>query len=50
MSDLIAQALRALEQAAQIPAGLDADIQVTPSKDASQGDFASNIALMLARR
>ena len=50
ISDLIAQALRALEQAAQIPAGLDADIQVTPSKDASQGDFASNIALMLARR
>ena len=49
ISDLIAQALRALEQAAQIPAGLDADIQVTPSKDASQGDFASNIALMLAR-
>jgi len=50
ITDLIAQALQALEQAARIPSGLDADIQVTPSKDSSQGDFASNIALMLAKR
>jgi len=48
--DLIAQALQGLEQAARIPSGLDPDIQVTPSKDASQGDFASNIALLLAKR
>ena len=50
ISDLIAQALQALEQAARIPSGIDADIQVTPSKDSNQGDFASNIALMLAKR
>jgi len=49
INDLIAQALCALQQASQIPADLKIDIQVTPAKDASQGDFASNVALTLAR-
>jgi len=49
INDLIAQALRALQQASRIPADLNINIQVTPSKDASQGDFASNIALTLAK-
>jgi arginyl-tRNA synthetase len=49
ITDLIAQALRELEQASRIPPGLEPDIQVTPSKDSRQGDFASNIALVLAR-
>ena len=48
--DLIAQALLELEQASQIPPELAPDIQVTPSRDPSQGDFASNIALALAKR
>ena len=47
--DLIAQALLELEQASQIPPNLEPNIQVTPSKDAAQGDFATNVALMLAR-
>ncbi len=47
--DLIAQALRELEQASQIPSDLNANIQVTPARDPGQGDFASNIALMLAK-
>jgi arginyl-tRNA synthetase len=47
--DLIAQALLELEQASRIPPGLGGNIQVTPSREASQGDFASNVALMLAR-
>ena len=47
--DLIAQALRELEQASQIPSELNANIQVTPARDPGQGDFASNIALMLAK-
>ncbi len=47
--DLIAQALQRLAQASQIPADLETSIQVTPSKEASQGDFATNIALVLAK-
>jgi arginyl-tRNA synthetase len=49
INDLIAQALLGLEQASQIPPGLGQNIQVTPSKDPAQGDFASNIALTLAK-
>jgi arginyl-tRNA synthetase len=49
INDLIAQALQALQQTARIPADLNINIQVTPAKDASQGDFASNIALTLAK-
>jgi arginyl-tRNA synthetase len=49
INDLIAQALLELEQASKIPAELSVKIQVTPSREASQGDYASNIALMLAK-
>jgi arginyl-tRNA synthetase len=49
INDLIAQALLELAQASQIPAELSVNIQVTPSRDASQGDYASNVALMLAK-
>ncbi|MDH3633180.1 MAG: arginine--tRNA ligase [Gammaproteobacteria bacterium] len=49
ITDLIAQALRELEQASQIPSELNANIQVTPARDPGQGDFASNIALTLAK-
>ena len=47
--DLIEQALVELQQSDALPADLKANIQVTPSKDRSQGDFASNIAMMLAK-
>jgi len=47
--DLIEQALAGLEQSGVLPVDLQANIQVTPSKDRSQGDFASNIAMMLAK-
>jgi len=47
--DLIAQALVDLQQSDVLPIDLKANIQVTPSKDRSQGDFASNIAMMLAK-
>ena len=50
INDLIAQALLELEQAAQIPPELKISIQVTPARDAGQGDYASNIALMLAKQ
>jgi arginyl-tRNA synthetase len=49
INDLIAQALLELAQASRIPAELSINIQVTPARDASQGDYASNIALMLAK-
>jgi len=49
INDLIAQALLELAQASQIPAELSVNIQVTPSRDAGQGDYASNIALTLAK-
>lgn len=49
ITDLIAQALQALEQASRIPSGLDPAVQVTPSRDSSQGDYASNIALVMAK-
>jgi arginyl-tRNA synthetase len=49
INDLIARALQALQQTSRIPADLNINIQVTPAKDASQGDFASNIALTLAK-
>ena len=49
INDLIAQALQALQQTARIPADLNINIQVTAAKDANQGDFASNIALTLAK-
>ena len=49
INDLIAQAVRALQQDSRIPAELNIDIQVTPAKEASQGDFASNVALALAK-
>ena len=49
ISDLIAQALRALEQTSQIPSELSANIQVTSARDPGQGDFASNVALTLAK-
>jgi arginyl-tRNA synthetase len=47
---LIEQVLLNLQQSGQLPADLKPAIQVTPSKEPSQGDFASNIALMLAKK
>ncbi|MCZ6486891.1 MAG: arginine--tRNA ligase [Gammaproteobacteria bacterium] len=48
--DLIEQALAGLQQAQQLPIDLRANIQVTPAKNHKQGDFASNIAMMLAKQ
>jgi arginyl-tRNA synthetase len=48
--DLIAQALSSLQQSEQLPADLTFNIQLTPGKERSQGDFATNIAMMLAKQ
>lgn len=46
---LIQQALVRLTEDGTLPAGLTPDIQVENTKDRSHGDFASNIAMMLAK-
>ena len=48
--DLIEAALAELQQNNQLPADLKINIQVTATKDRSQGDFASNIAMTLAKQ
>ena len=48
--DLIEQVLLDLQQSKALPADLNPTIQVTPSKEPGQGDFASNIALMLSKQ
>ena len=46
----IHQALATLEADGLLPAGARENIQVTRTKDKSHGDFASNIALVLAKK
>ncbi|MCP4188014.1 MAG: arginine--tRNA ligase [Gammaproteobacteria bacterium] len=49
INDLIEAALAELQQAELLPSDLNINIQVNATKDRSQGDFASNIAMMLAK-
>ncbi|MED5608692.1 arginine--tRNA ligase [Pseudomonas sp. JH-2] len=46
---LIQHALASLVEDGTLPAGLTPDIQVETTKDRSHGDYASNIAMMLAK-
>lgn len=46
---LIQHALSSLVATGELPAGLTPSIQVENTKDKSNGDFASNIAMMLAK-
>ena len=46
---LLTQAISSLKTSNILPAELEANIQITHTKDKSHGDFASNIALMLAK-
>lgn len=46
---LLKQALAALQQAGEIPAELEVEIKVDRSKDSAHGDYASNLALILAK-
>lgn len=46
---LIQQALHGLTEQGVLPQGLSVSIQVENTKDKSHGDFASNIAMMLAK-
>ncbi|MCW8922433.1 MAG: arginine--tRNA ligase [Gammaproteobacteria bacterium] len=49
IEDLIRQAIHILVENDTLDASMAPDIQVTRTKDASHGDFASNIALTLAK-
>ena len=46
---LLTQAIGKLKSADQLPADVDANILITRTRDQSHGDFACNIALMLAK-
>ncbi|MDH5484747.1 MAG: arginine--tRNA ligase [Gammaproteobacteria bacterium] len=46
---LLTQAVSALKSAGTLPADLQANIQLSRTKDQSHGDFATNLALMLSK-
>jgi arginyl-tRNA synthetase len=48
--DLIEQAVVRLKDSGTFPADLQINLQISTSKDPKQGDFASNIALMLSKQ
>lgn len=49
IEQLLRQALVSLKHSAVIPADLDVEIKVERAKEENHGDFASNLALMLAK-
>lgn len=49
LAQLLAQAYAALQSQGMIPADLPADIQVERTRDRGHGDFASNLAMTLAK-
>ena len=49
IEDLINQAINKLQQQGMLDASLQPKIQVTRTRDIAHGDFASNIAMMLAK-
>lgn len=46
---LLKQAVSTLKKAGEIPADLDVEVRVERSKDAAHGDYATNLALLLAK-
>ncbi|NSL19063.1 arginine--tRNA ligase [Tatlockia micdadei] len=49
VEQLLEQALDALKKSSTIPQDLDVEIKVERAKDKSHGDFATNLALLLAK-
>ena len=49
VEELLKQALFALQQEGHIPSNMTIDIQVDRTKDATHGDYATNMALILAK-
>ena len=49
LQDLLADSLRTLQKQGELPADLEANIHIEFTRDSSHGDFASNIAMTLAK-
>ena len=49
LKDLVAAAISSLQQNGVLPTELDPNIQVERTRDSSHGDFACNIAMLLAK-
>lgn len=49
LENLLRQALSSLQASGTIPSDLEVDIRIDRSKDAKHGDFASNLAMVLAK-
>jgi len=49
VEQLLRQALNSLQKSGELPASLDVEIKVDRAKDAAHGDYASNLALILAK-
>ncbi|KTD16771.1 arginine--tRNA ligase [Legionella jordanis] len=49
VEQLLAKAIQALKEADVIPQDLNVEIKIERSKDSDHGDFASNLALLLAK-
>lgn len=49
IAGLLGQSLRTLQREGILPAGLEAEIQVERTRDTAHGDWASNLALTLAK-
>lgn len=47
--DLVNQAIKKLQQIGELPAELEPQIQIDPTRDKQFGDYATNIALSLAK-
>lgn len=49
VEQLLKQALTSLQKSGDVPADLDVEIKVDRTKDSAHGDYASNLALILAK-
>lgn len=49
VEQLLKQALMSLQKSGEIPADLDIEVKVDRTKDSAHGDYASNLALILAK-
>ena len=49
LKDLVAEAISSLQQRSELPGEFDPNIQIERTRDSSHGDFACNIAMMLAK-
>jgi arginyl-tRNA synthetase len=49
LASLLQQAISSLQVNGELPEGISADIQIGHARDAAHGDFACNVAMMLAK-